>query len=208
MTSDEVRACLLRDMGRSDYYWQHYTFHKDPLSSVISPEDRGEILGESIRTAHAVFRSYEKKYAGCSAWEWPVQFALTLERRPAYEPWDTMLYIALYLPSERKIILQDEALKTVGRFISQNRLGDLFSVREMEAIALYHEIFHHIERITPGIYTTSRLLPKKRFGFIKYTAFWDVPGEAAAVEFSRLMAKSRCHPCVYEKLLLMACNAG
>lgn len=207
MTCNKIKKLLSLDMSRPDKFWREYTFHKDSVTLSLLPERKEEIIEKSIQMAVDMYMKYVKAYAGHSPEELPAWLSLEVEHRYFYEPYEIQRYIALYLPSERTIVLQHEALKKVHTFIKQNDLCSMFSEKEMRHIALYHEIFHHIEAITPGIYTASKMIKKQFMGLFPYETGCSGASEVAAVEFSRLMSQSGCHPCVYERLLDMALSA-
>ncbi len=208
MICNEKRKQLLEDMNRPDKFWREYTFNKDAPDSALLQESKEEIIEKSIQTAMVMYKKYMKAYAGCSPEEWPARFSLEVEHRYYYEQYEIQKYIALYLPLKKTIVLQHKALNKVQEFIVQNDLCDMFSEEEMRHIAMYHEIFHHIETITPEIYTASRMIKKRLFWVFSYNTSCIAASEVAAVEFSRLMSQSDCHPCVYERLLDMALNDG
>ncbi|MBE5980055.1 MAG: hypothetical protein E7249_13090 [Paenibacillaceae bacterium] len=204
MICNEKRKQLLEDISRPDKFWREYTFNKYVPASALAQESKEEIIEKSIETAVVMYKKYMKAYAGCSPEEWPARLSLEVEHRYFYEQYEIQRYIALYLPSEKTIVLQHKALNKVHEFIVQNDLCDMFAEEEMRQIAMYHEIFHHIETITPEIYTASRMIKKRFFWVFFYHTSCIAASEVAAVEFSRLMSQSDCHPCVYERLLDMA----
>ncbi|WP_026892615.1 hypothetical protein [Lacrimispora aerotolerans] len=207
MTCSDIKEQLFEDINRPDKFWREYTFYKDAKASALSQESKEELIEKSIQTALDIYKKYVKDYAGCSLEEWLAQLSLQVEHRYFYEQYEIQKYIALYVPSERTIVLQHKALNKVHEFIMQNDLCSMFSMEEIRCIAIYHEIFHHIETITPGIFTASNMIKKRFFLTFSYHTCCSAASEVAAVEFSRLMSQSGCHPCVYERLFNMALSA-
>lgn len=196
-----LRSLILSLTKRDDEFWHRYTLKKDLYYSKLQPEEKEKIITRSVETAEEVYAKVLEDIGSLDPESYVSRFGLKLERLED----DVILeylYLALYSASERKITINQGALELIGNYILENNLEDIIDVQEIEKVAIMHELFHHLEEETPGIYTRSKMLKRKFLNTFGYDKGIYSSSEIGAIHFSKLSRGLGHSPCIYEILIL------
>lgn len=196
-----LRSLILSLTKRDDEFWHRYTLKKDLYYSKLEPEEKENIIKKSVETAEKVYAKILRDLGSLDPESYVNQFGLKLERVED----DVILeylYLALYSASERKITINKGALELIGKHILENNLEDIIDVQEIEKVAIMHELFHHLEEETPGIYTRSKMLKRKFLNTFGYNKGVYSSSEIGAIHFSKISRGLNHSPCIYEILIL------
>lgn len=196
-----LRGRILSLTKRDDEFWHRYTLKKDLYFSKLEPEEKENIIKKSVETAEEVYAKILRDLGSLDPESYVNQFGLKLERVED----DVILeylYLALYSASERKITINQGALELIGKHILENNLEDIIDVQEIEKVAIMHELFHHLEEETPGIYTRSKMLKRKFLNTFGYNKGVYSSSEIGAIHFSKISRGLNHSPCIYEILIL------
>lgn len=196
-----LRGRILSLTKRDDEFWHRYTLKKDLYFSKLEPEEKENIIKKSVETAEEVYAKILRDLGSLDPESYVNQFGLKLERVED----DVILeylYLALYSASERKITINQGALELIGKHILENNLEDIIDVQEIEKVAIMHELFHHLEEETPGIYTRSKMLKRKFLNTFGYNKGIYSSSEIGAIHFSKISRGLNHSPCIYEILIL------
>lgn len=196
-----LRSLILSLTKRDDEFWHRYTLKKDLYYNKLEPEEKENIIKKSVETAEEVHAKILRDLGSLDPESYVNQFGLKLERVED----DVILeylYLALYSASERKITINQGALELIGKHILENNLEDIIDVQEIEKVAIMHELFHHLEEETPGIYTRSKMLKRKFLNTFGYNKGIYSSSEIGAIQFSKISRGLNHSPCIYEILIL------
>jgi len=196
-----LRSLILSLTKRDDEFWHRYTLKKDLYFKKLQPDEKENIIKKSVETAEEVYAKILKDIGKLDPESYVNLFGLKLERVED----DVILeylYLALYSASEKKITINQGALELINSYILENNLEDIIDVQEIEKVAIMHELFHHLEEETPGIYTRSKMLKRKFLNTFGYNKGIYSSSEIGAIHFSKISRGLRHSPCIYEILIL------
>ncbi len=199
-----LRRAVKAALERSGYSWYRYTLRKNASGRSLSGAEERAVIDGATQAAAGMARQVTAKFGRLAPPELAAALGVTVVARPAGEAPEPYLYLGLYEPGARAIILNEGAMTRVRRFIEANGLADLTPPEDIQAVALFHEIFHALEEETPGIYTRTPMLKRKALGIFPYRRGLDAASEVGAVHFSGQMAGIAYCPCIYERYLLLA----
>lgn len=200
-SKSEIRSIINSLMENDDEFWYEYTLKKEVYSTKLQPLEVKDIIIKSIKTAETVKIGLDNIYKNIDPSLYIDKFNLKLER--VDDVINEYLYIALYSSSSKKITINEGVLKLISKFIINNGLEDIIRIDEIEKTAVMHELFHHIEDETPGIYTRSKMLQRKMFNVFDYKRGMRSSSEIGAIHFSKLTRGLTYSPCIYEILVLL-----
>ena len=198
-----MRKSVWSALACPDDVWYGLTLQKDPRGGALSAEEERSVIKGATSCALLTAEHMIHRYGPVSPQELAARLGLKLTRtsEKVSEPF---LYLSLYLPAQREIILYDRSLELIEGFLRQNGLEGLTPPEDVSRAAIYHEIFHAWEEDTPGLYTRSRMLERKALGLFPVRRALDGACEVGAAHFSKHMAALSYSPCIYEFYLLLA----
>jgi hypothetical protein len=202
-SNSDTRALIASLIKRSDEFWYRYTLRKELYSKKLSPLEIEDIIKMSMKTAEGIKVDILGNKGSLDILEYFEVFGLKLKRVEG-EVIKEYLFMALYNEGSRVVTLNEDVIKLVKDFVEVNKLQDLIDIEHIEKIVLMHELFHHIEVERPSIYTRSKMLDRKLFGFFDYKRGINSASEIGAIHFSKLMTGLGYSPCIYEVLLLLS----
>lgn len=196
---------VTRALGIEDDKWYCEKLKNDVRHCSLSVAVEEEVIYHSIDTSNQMASKIRKMYGIVQPKE--LANALDISIVNINDEINTnFLYLALYDPNNRKIVINDAVLSMVQHFLFIHNLNNLTSEGDLLNSALYHEIFHALEDATPGIYTRSKMIKRKLVGLIEYQRGLDGASEVGAIHFSKLMSNLRYSPCIFEKYILFIMN--
>lgn len=196
---------VIRALRVGDDKWYQEKLRNDIRNCSLSEEVEMEVIHNSIHTSNQMASRIVNSYGSVS----PTELANALNISIVHindEIEHNFLYMALYDPNNRRIVINDAVLAMVQHFIITYELNELTFVDDLLNSALYHEIFHALEDETPGIYTRSKMIKRKLVGFISYQRGLDGASEIGAIHFSKVMSGLDYSPCIFEKYILFVMN--
>ncbi len=196
---------VVRALRVEDEKWYQERLKNDIRNCSLSEEVEMEVIHNSIFTSNQMSSRIRNKYGPIG----PIELANALNISIVHindEIDHNFLYLALYEPNNRRIVINDTVLTMVQQFIVKYKLNELTSVEDLINSALYHEIFHALEDCTPGIYTRSKMIKRKFVGLITYQRGLNGASEIGAIHFSKVMLKLNYSPCIFEKYILYKVN--
>jgi hypothetical protein len=197
----EIRNLIISLLDRDDEFWYMYTFKKELYFKKLQPQEIKDIIRKSMDTAEELKTKLNNMYQELNPVEYIDKFSLKLERTD--DVINEYLYIALFSSSSKKVTINEGVLKLIGNFIGKNELQDVIQIAEIEKTAIMHELFHHIEDETPGIYTRSKMIDRKLLNMFNHKISVRSSSEIGAIHFSKLMRGLNYSPCIYEVLILL-----
>ena len=188
-------------VNKPDDSWYLELLRRDPKVKNYRDDQCQEIIDGCKREAVRVLSSLVTWYGRHPAREYARILGLSVVH--SIEPvMPEFLYLGLYEPDIRTVTISRSALKLVRNYIASHQLSDLTPARKLEELVLYHEIFHAIEEMTPGIYTRSPLAEIKHLrGLVSRQVCLDSAGEIGAIHFSRCACRLAFSPCIYSEYL-------
>lgn len=189
---------------RPDDSWYLELMRREAKVKHYSDEQCQVMIDGCKQEAVRVLTSLITRYGRHSAREYARLLGLSVVH--SIEPvMPGFLYLGLYEPNIRTVTINRNAVKLVKNYIVAEELSDLTPARRLEELVLYHEIFHAIEEMTPGIYTRRPLIEVKRWQglFTKHLCL-DSAGEIGAIHFSRCACQLAFSPCIYSEYLAAA----
>lgn len=195
----------LRALSVEDDKWYQEKFKNDIRNCSLNEVTEMEVIHNSIHTSNQMAIRILNTYGPVGPTE--LASALNISIVKVNEEIDNnFLYLALYDPNNRRIVINDAVLVMVQHFLVINELNELTSMEDLLNSALYHEIFHALEDGTPGIYTRSKMIKRKLIGLITYQRGLDGASEIGAIHFSKVMLGLDYSPCIFEKYILYMTN--
>lgn len=195
----------LRALRVEDDKWYQEKLKNDIRNCSLSEVVEMEVIHNSIHTSNQMASRIINTYGPVRPTE--LANALNISIVNVNEAIDNnFLYLALYDPNNRRIVINDAVLAMVQHFLVIYELNELTSVEDLLNSALYHEIFHSLEDETPGIYTRSKMIKRKLVGLITYQRGLDGASEIGAIHFSKVMLGLDYSPCIFEKYILFMMN--
>lgn len=195
----------LRALRVEDDKWYQEKLKNDIRNCSLSEVVEMEVIHNSIHTSNQMASRIINTYGPVLPTE--LANALNISIVNVNEEIDNnFLYLALYDPNNRRIVINDAVLAMVQHFLVIYELNELTSVEDLLNSALYHEIFHSLEDGTPGIYTRSKMIKRKLVGLITYQRGLDGASEIGAIHFSKVMLGLDYSPCIFEKYILFMMN--
>lgn len=186
---------------KCDEWWYSTTLELGFCGTKLSHEEADEVIRRSVGAAESSYSDVARLYRGQS----PETIAQTLGlgvrlvNKDAF--WGNGNILALFVPGENSILLCEETIVALLRYIDASGLSETMGKQNIRQMALCHELFHAIEERTPGIYTRSKML-KRKFLFFDARRGFDSASEIGAIHFSKLMSGISFSPCLYEYLLI------
>jgi hypothetical protein len=200
-----LRDTVIKALSVEDNKWYQEKLRNDIRNCSLSEVIEMEVIHNSIHTSNQMASRILKTYGPVRPTE--LAKALNISTVKVNDEIDiNFLYLALYDPNNRKIVINDTVLAMVQHFLIIYKLNELTSVEELLNSALYHEIFHALEDETPGIYTRSKMIKRKLVGLITYQRGLDGASEIGAIHFSKEMSGLSYSPCIFEKYILFMMN--
>lgn len=193
-------------VNRPDDSWYLELLRQDPKVKNYSDDQCQVIIDGCKREAVRVLSSLVARYGRQPGREYARLLGLSVVH--SIEPvMPGFLYLGLYEPDIRTVTISRKALKLVRNYITSHELSDLTPARKLEELVLYHEIFHAIEEMTPGIYTRRPLVEIKHLkGLVSKQVCLDSAGEIGAIHFSRCACQLAFSPCIYSEYLTAGYN--
>jgi hypothetical protein len=196
---------VLRALRVEDDKWYQEKLRNDIRNCSLSEVVEMEVIRNSIHTSNQMALRIRNTYGTVR----PIELAnaLNISIVNVNDEIDiNFLYLALYDPNNRRIVINDAVLTMVQHFLGIYKLNELTSVEDLLNSALYHEIFHALEDATPDIYTRSKMIKRKLVGLITYQRGLDGASEIGAIHFSKVMSDLGYSPCIFEKYILFMMN--
>ena len=185
-----------------DQVWYGYLLKKGLFGYTLKEDEFSVIIDGSVKAAEELSQHISTTMTVCTPFVVADKLGLSLDFL-SEEFRDPFLYFGMFYPKEKKIILNQSVLDFLKKMILQNKLEKIISPELLVDVILYHEIFHALEEITPGIFTRSRMRKQKWLGIFSYGSGFSGASEVGAVHFSKLMSGLHYSPCIYENLLLL-----
>lgn len=187
-------------MEKEDFQWYQELIRQDFSACELTAEEEEKVIKGAILAAEKMKCFVCETFSFDDSRDLAAKLDLTvLEQKSASH--EFFSYFGLYLPKERKIILNLEAIQRTQDFIQK----DVPEPRALSSILLeivcYHEIFHALEERFPSIYTRSQMIHRKRLGMFPYRRGLDSASEIGAVHFSKQMLSLSYSPCIYGEYL-------
>ena len=185
-----------------DDVWYDYLLKKGLFGYTLRGDEFSVIIDGSVKTAESLSLQISQKIPEGTPIEIAEKLGLTVEFL-SEELREPFLYFGMFYPQEKKIVLNQSVLDFLKQMIYQNGLEKRISSDLLVDVICYHEIFHALEEMTPGIFTRSTMRKKKWLGIFPYRYGFVGASEVGAVHFSKLMSGLDYSPCIYENLLLL-----
>lgn len=197
-----LRNRIIEALSIEDTRWYQEKLRNDIRNYKLDRHKEKEVIDRSVDVSRQMASKIQSMYNGIEPKELAKALHISIVNRDD-EINTHFLYLAFYDSNNRKIIINNVVLSIIQDFICIHNLNNLTSERELLDSILYHEIFHALEDVTPGIYTRSKMIKKSLMGFIKYQRSLNGASEVGAIHFSKIMSNIKYSPCVFEKYLLL-----
>lgn len=197
---NNIDFLLQKLMQKSEKDWGYYLISRDNLFKKISEKEKQIILDSSLECAESEYFKFIEKFGELT----PLQYAdkLLLKVQENDDKIEEMfMYFSLYNEDPPTITISKTVVELINQVIEEEELKDLLMDINLKELAIAHEIFHHIESITPDIYTRQKNVSIFKFKNIKYEACAACASEIAAVHFSKMLTNLSYSPSVLGILL-------
>lgn len=193
---EKMKAC-------GDDAWGRYILKKDPLYGRIPPDARPGIIVGALACARERYEDLVRRYGRQPAAGYAARLGVTVATEALGADYD-YVFISCYTAKPPTIKLSATALDLLGALVAREGLTGLLPREGLADLATAHELFHHLEETTPGVYTRRKLVEYRLLRFIRHRFCPVSAGEIAAVRFSGLVAGLDYSPALYAVLLLAA----
>ncbi len=179
-----------------------YLLRRDPIQGKISPEDREEIIKESIRCGHEEALKLLEKYPNLSALEIAEQLGLDVKFKG--EPGTLeFVYFGLY-EEPNEISIYEDNISKASDILGKLEI-DFFDGVNFEDIVLAHEIFHHFEVHDKTLYPNTKTIELWSIGHLyKHTSPLVCTGEIAGMSFAKTLLNLDFDPTILDYIFLLA----
>lgn len=207
MTEEEnpvpLRMQIAELAGKKDDWWYCGMLDRSLCGRALSPEERDSVIHGCTEAAVCAYRLTVSRFEGQAPASIAKAIGLDVRCVGKDDLFGNEHILGLYDPKISTIMLCQNTVDSISRFISEQNLNDVLGLYNISDIALLHEIFHAVEDRTPEIYTRSRMLRRKLFYFFPVRVGLDAASEIGAIHFSKLMSRLPFSPCIYEWLSLV-----
>lgn len=197
---NSIKPLLRKLMQKNERDWGFYLILRDNLFKKMSEKGKQDILNNSLKCAENEYYNFIEKFGQLI----PSQYAekLLLKVQDNNDKIEEMfMYFSLYNSEPPTITISETAMLLIKQVIEEEELKDILMDVNLKELAIAHEIFHHIESITPNIYTRHKNVSIFKFKSIKYEACAACASEIAAVHFSKMLTGLSYSPSVLGILL-------
>lgn len=186
-------------LAMDDKTWAYSILAKDPLYQRMDPSRRQNIINHSLACAAVEERVLRERYGVLSPREYAARLGVKVlpERSEISRVFP---YFALYNSELPAIWISVQSIEAVENMILY-QFRDILDQVNLTELAVAHELFHHIEKQDPGIYTRTKQIELLRFKKFSHSVCVLSASEIAARHFSKLLTGLKFSPTVYEVLL-------
>lgn len=184
-----------------DHAYANLQLKSDPLFGQV-PEDDIEVLAAAALDCGAKTATAIRQEHG----EIPprqIAEALGVKVHMAEMPPGTMQIVcSLYEASRKAITVHSNILKTVRLALLPTDPAGPFDEASLTNMAIAHELFHHLEEITPTIFTRTFRITLWQLGPMKNTSGIPALSEIGAFAFAKSLCRLPFYPALINLILL------
>lgn len=187
--------------GLPDTVWHEYLWSKDRLYHKINHEMQKRVSQAAVMAGIKAAEKITAEYTGVSAKDLIETWGGKVEKVP-YNPFGHIRpYLFAEFTEPDKIVIYEEYLSKMQRFIDKVKSGGLTAAFSAEQIILAHEFFHLLDykdKLTKAIDGMELV----KFGKISLRSRAAAPSEIAAMAFARELSGISFHPCILDILIV------
>ncbi|AZP03602.1 hypothetical protein [Jeotgalibaca ciconiae] len=187
-------------LNKTDYEWYEELF-KELSPTILKSINVQEVIEKSVISAEKVYKMLQLENSETNLTAVIESYGVTVVH---VDELISSPNIALYDDSEKKLVIFTSTVKRLHQLILKKGMGELIDEKQFKQLILSHELYHIIEMNEADIYTYSKILKRKRFGFLKKTEQLPVASEVGAYHFSKILNQLQFSPRVIEVLPILA----
>ena len=201
-TIDELLDCAgqLEDMN-----WLYYIVSRDPIAAKFSSEFISTMVANARAAALDMHRQMVRMYGKRTAAEYAQLLNIDVVEVCDKTEFD-YIYMSTYTQDPPQITVYNSAAQIVDKVMQGSSYSGEINAAQFREVAIAHEIFHHLELSTAGIYTQQKIFSYKALGIFPRQVSPLSVSEVAAVYFSKLLTDSGYAPLVYELIVQFSGN--
>lgn len=185
--------------------WLQYLINKDPIRSKFDDTFIKALLENSCQAALNMQQHLLRTYGQQTATAYAQLLGIELVEIADTTEFD-FVYISTYTQPPPQITVYESALQIVSKTMQNSKYAQEINAIQFRELAIAHEIFHHLELHTPGIYTQQKILKYKALGIFSQEVSPISSSEVAAVHFSQILTGIQHFPLIYELIIQFDSN--
>lgn len=196
---DDLEQLIENLKKKDDIFWGHYILKKDPVYSKFSNGDKYRIIEGSINCGIKLYQKLMLKYGKLTPYQYVKKLGINIVEDDQKMDLDNIFTISSYNSKQSVIKISSPAIRMLSGFIEETNLK---MNKNVEEIAIAHELFHYLEDKEDNIFTKKKTINITVFNIFTHQICPMSASEIGAVVVSKMLMNLEYSPCLYEIILL------